>query len=51
MSSTSELRRSFAAEPIRDKCVTDLVGVGEVLGRRLKKAGFDKVNSIYVSHI
>lgn len=43
MSSTSEKRRSFAAEPMRGKPVTDLAGIGETLGKRLAEAGFDKV--------
>lgn len=47
MSSTSEARRSFAAEPIREKSVKDLVGVGEKLGEKLEALGFDKV--IYFS--
>lgn len=43
MSSSSEARRSFAAEPLGDKSVTDLAGVCEALGARLKAAGFDEV--------
>lgn len=31
-----------------DKPVTDLAGVGEVLGKRLTTAGFDKVSRIYL---
>lgn len=49
MSSTSEKRRSFAAEPMRGKLVTDLAGVGETLGRRLTEAGFDMV-ILYSAH-
>jgi hypothetical protein len=34
------------AEPMGDKSVTDLAGIGEVLGDRLEKKGFDKVCSL-----
>jgi len=43
MSTTSQKHRNFVAEPMGDKPVTDLAGVGPVIGDRLSKEGYDKV--------
>lgn len=45
MSTTSQKHRDFVGEPMGDKPVTALSGIGEVLGKSLKDQGFDKVSS------
>ena len=39
---TTQKHRNFVAEPMNEKLVTDLAGIGNTLGSRLEARGFDK---------
>ncbi|XP_068457949.1 lysophosphatidylserine lipase ABHD12 isoform X4 [Clinocottus analis] len=42
MSSTTQKHRDFVSEPMGEKPVTVLSGIGETLGEKLRQQGFDK---------
>ncbi|TNN31893.1 Barrier-to-autointegration factor B [Liparis tanakae] len=42
MSSTTQKHRDFVGEPMGDKSVTALSGIGATLGEKLRQQGFDK---------
>jgi len=46
MSSTSQKHRNFVAEPMGNKPVNELAGVGETLGKRLADKGYDLANVV-----
>lgn len=48
-STTSQKHKAFSGEPMRDKPVEDLAGIGPTLAGRLKEQGFNKV-SYFMKH-
>ena len=44
MSTTSAKHQEFVAEPMGEKDVTAVAGIGKVMGERLSEKGFDKVS-------
>jgi len=51
MSSTSQKHQDFVAEPMGEKEVTAVAGIGKVMGERLVEKGFDKVNNIKLLYL
>ena len=48
MSSTSQKHQDFVAEPMGDKEVTAVAGIGKVMGERLVEKGYDKVEYLMI---
>lgn len=48
IASTTKKHRLFIAEPMGDKHVTELAGVGTVTGNRLEENGYDKVDFLVI---
>lgn len=46
MSTTSQKHKNFVSEPMGEKEVKELAGIGDVLGARLIEKGYDKVSII-----
>uniref|UniRef100_A0A3Q0S696 Barrier to autointegration factor 1 n=1 Tax=Amphilophus citrinellus TaxID=61819 RepID=A0A3Q0S696_AMPCI len=47
MSNTSQKHRNFVSEPMGDKPVTALPGIGPTLGRELQREGINKVQKTH----
>jgi barrier-to-autointegration factor len=46
MATLSAKHRAFVSEPMGKKDVTDIAGIGEQLGSRLKGQGYEKVRVV-----
>ncbi|XP_034865448.1 barrier-to-autointegration factor-like [Mirounga angustirostris] len=48
---TSPKHRDFVSEPVGEKPVGSLAGIGEVLGKKLEERGFDKAYAVLVQFL
>ncbi|XP_074503366.1 barrier-to-autointegration factor-like [Sebastes fasciatus] len=48
---TTQKHREFVKEPMGNKSVTFLPGIGKVLGRRLEQQGFEQANTVLGQHL
>ncbi|XP_048259506.1 barrier-to-autointegration factor 1-like [Haliotis rufescens] len=49
--STTQKARDFLAEPMGDKAVTDLPGIGDKSGGKLADAGIDSASKVYGEYL
>ncbi|UJR33552.1 hypothetical protein I4U23_020993 [Adineta vaga] len=50
-SSTTQKFREFMAEPLGDKGIRDIPGIGDVLGTKLSEAGYDKAYTLFGKYL
>lgn len=48
---SSQKHQNFIGEPMIDKPVTELIGVGPVLGQRLVSKGYDKAYTVFGQYL
>lgn len=51
MANTSQKHRNFVSEPMGEKSVTELAGIGKALGDRLIEQNYDTVVSTKLLHL
>ncbi|CAF0727234.1 unnamed protein product [Adineta ricciae] len=50
-SSTTQKFREFMAEPIGDKSIRDVPGIGDVLGTKLSDAGYERAYTLFGKYL
>ncbi|CAF0725247.1 unnamed protein product [Adineta steineri] len=50
-SSTTQKFREFMAEPLGEKNIRDVPGIGDVLGTKLSDAGYEKANTLFGKYL